>query len=78
MLQRKEIGAYRSKASVMQAKIGKTYVTPNNLQYTLKTAEKVGKKWIYTYQLLSLDNSPCFQSPVELGALEIMEIYKTF
>jgi hypothetical protein len=46
MLQAKEIGKKRSKVSVLDAKKGRTFVTPKNRSYIFDY-KKVGNKYIF-------------------------------
>jgi len=44
-LERSEIGKYRTKESVLKAKVGSTWITPNNREYQIEY-RKEGRKYI--------------------------------
>lgn len=46
MKQRNQIGKYTKKEDILNAKYGKTFVTPNNKNYVF-TYRKEGKKYIF-------------------------------
>lgn len=46
MLQKSQIGIYRKKDSVLQAKVGKIFISPQNREYIIDY-EKIGRKYIF-------------------------------
>ncbi len=54
MLQHNQIGKYKNKQSVINAKLNQVYVTPNGERYSLIKFEKIGNKRHYIYQWLDM------------------------
>lgn len=82
MIQRSEIGKYRSVQSTIDVKLNRIYVTPNNEHYSLIRVDKIGNKRIYVYEWIdcpdrikSLTN-PTIQSKHELRLDEIIDWIK--
>ncbi len=79
MFQGKEIGKYRKRQSVLDAKIGRTYITPDNNEYSLISADKVGRSRIYVYEWRNCPEdlkkvvSNRLQSKTELDVRQIMD-----
>jgi hypothetical protein len=72
MIQHKEIGKYKPKQSIIDAKIGGIYVTPKNRRYSLISAEKVGKTRTFVYEWitdieLKVSNTKRLQSKHEVA-----------
>lgn len=55
MIQHKQIGKYKNKQSVIEAKIGKSFLTPNGYQYIFINRGKINNKFHYVY---NWDNCP--------------------
>ena len=53
MIQYNQIGKYRKKESILNAKKGLLYITPENREYTFIDFKKVGRTYIFTLQYKS-------------------------
>ena len=47
MIQHNQVGKYRSKDSVLDAKVGKTIVLPSGKEYQFKEYRKEGRRYIF-------------------------------
>ena len=50
MIQHNQIGKYRTKESVLNAKIGGTYLLPSGKRYKFLSWEKQGRRYIYAIE----------------------------
>ena len=48
MIQHNQVGKYRKKDSVLDAKVGKTFILPSGKEYQFKSYRKEGRRYIFT------------------------------
>ena len=78
MIQHNQVGKYKTKQSIIDAKIGSVFITPCNYEYELLRKEKVGKRWHYVYNWVNCPdeikekiNNTRFIATVELNVMQI-------
>jgi hypothetical protein len=78
MLQHNQIGIYRKRQSIIDAKLNMTFVTPTNEHYKLVSANREGNKRVYVYEWIDCPEeikaitSNRLQSLTELTLLHII------
>jgi len=48
MIQHNQVGKYRKKDEVLNAKVGRVFVLPSGKEYTFEKYEKIGQKYFFT------------------------------
>lgn len=70
MIQHNQIGKHKSKASIIEAKMNQTYVTPMGDTYSLIGYEKEGRKYVYTYKWLNMPEE--FNTVIKKGTCKFL------
>lgn len=71
MIQHNQVGKYRKKDEVLDAKIGRTFVLPSGKKYVFEKYEKIGQKYIFT---ISYKGNKCQFKEVDYNTID-MELF---
>ena len=79
MIQHNQVGKYKTKQSIIDAKIGSVFITPSNYEYELLRKEKVGKRWHYVYNWVNcpdeikekINNTPVSYTHLTLPTIHV-------
>ena len=78
MLQRSEIGKYKSQQSIANAMMNKTCITPNNEEYKLVEIKTVNRKKIWVYEVTKPALLLKYESIGQLDLLAFMSWIKVY